>query len=53
VLSLKVGDKVTVGAATPTSIKLCVDSIPVHTTRAGRNGQRRAVQILGPAEEER
>ena len=50
VLGLKVGDSVSVGAATPTSIKLCVDSVPVHTTRAGRNGQRRAVQIVGPAE---
>ena len=53
VLGLKVGDKVSVGAATPTSIQLCVDSIPVHTTRAGRNGQRRAVQIVGPVEDQR
>ena len=51
VLGLNVGDKVSVGPATPTSIKLCVDSVPVHTTRAGRNSNRRAVQIIGPAEQ--
>jgi flagellar motor switch protein FliM len=50
VLALSVGDKVQVGPAAPASIKLCVDSVPVHTTRAGRNGHRRAVQILGPAD---
>jgi flagellar motor switch protein FliM len=50
VLGLTVGDRVTVGPASADSIKLCVDSVPVHTTRAGRNGHRRAVQILGPAE---
>jgi flagellar motor switch protein FliM len=49
VLALKVGDKVGIGPASPDSIKLCVDSVPVHTTRAGRNGHRRAVQILGRA----
>jgi flagellar motor switch protein FliM len=50
VLGLQIGDRVEVGPATPGSIKLCVDSVPVHTALAGRNGHRRAVQIVGLAE---
>jgi flagellar motor switch protein FliM len=28
------------------------DGVPVHRARAGRSGARRAIQILGPYEEE-
>ena len=53
VLALKVGDKVTLGPASQSDVILYAESVPVHRTRAGRNGAHRAVQIVEPAGGER
>jgi len=47
VLALRAGDIVRLGPAG--AITLFTDEVPVQLARPGRNGSRRAVQVLGPA----
>ena len=52
VLALKPGDIVKLGAAAGSQVTLYAEDVPVHSARPGRSGNRRAVQVLGPAREE-
>ncbi len=49
VLALRPGDVLRLGPAG--GITLFTDEVPVQLARPGRNGSRRAVQVLGPAKE--
>jgi flagellar motor switch protein FliM len=51
VLALKPGDVVRLDAAISRGVTIFADDQPVHRAAPGRNGMRRAVQVLGPAEE--
>jgi flagellar motor switch protein FliM len=53
VLALKPGDVVRLDGQAASGITLYADQVPVHRARPGRNGLRRAAQVLGPAEGER
>jgi flagellar motor switch protein FliM len=52
VLELKPGDVVRLDAEADAEVTLFADRTPVHRARAGRSGQRRAVQITAPVETE-
>jgi flagellar motor switch protein FliM len=51
VLGLKPGDVLRLGAPVSRGVTIYADDQPVHRGAPGRNGVRRAVQVLGPAEE--
>ena len=53
VLALKPGDVVRLDGQAARGITLYADQVPVHRARPGRNGRKRAVQVLGPVEEGR
>lgn len=53
VLALKPGDVVRLDGQAANGITLYADQVPVHRARPGRNGLKRAVQVLGPVEEGR
>jgi flagellar motor switch protein FliM len=53
VLALKPGDVVRLDGQAAGGITLFADQVPVHRARPGRNGRRRAAQVLGPVEEGR
>jgi flagellar motor switch protein FliM len=53
VLALQPGDVVKLGAAAGSQVTLFAEDVPVHTARPGRSGNRRAVQVIAPAEERR
>lgn len=53
VLALKPGDVVKLGAVAGSEVTLFAEDVPVHRARPGRSGNRRAVQILAPAERPR
>ena len=50
VLALKPGDVVTLDAEAGAEVTLFADRTPVHRAKAGRSGNRRAVQIVAPVE---
>jgi flagellar motor switch protein FliM len=51
VLALEPGDVLRLGAPVSRGVTIYADDQPVHRAAPGRNGVRRAVQVLGPAEE--
>jgi flagellar motor switch protein FliM len=51
VLALQPGDVVRLDAPISRGVTIFADDQPVHRAAPGRNGVRRAVQVLGPAEE--
>ncbi len=51
VLALQPGDVLRLGAPVSRGVTVYADDQPVHRGAPGRNGARRAVQVLGPAEE--
>ena len=53
VLAIKPGDVVKLGAAAGSEVTLFAEDVPVHSARPGRSGNRRAVQVVAPAEERR
>jgi flagellar motor switch protein FliM len=53
VLALKAGDIVRLDGQAAGGITLFADQVPVHRARPGRNGRKRAAQVLGPVEEGR
>jgi flagellar motor switch protein FliM len=53
VLALKPGDVVRLDGQATNGITLFADQVPVHRARPGRNGLKRAAQVLGPVEEGR
>jgi flagellar motor switch protein FliM len=53
VLALKPGDVVRLDGQAASGITLYADQVPVHRARPGRNGLKRAAQVLGPVEEGR
>lgn len=54
VLALRAGDILRLdGAAEEGAVTLYADAVALHRAKLGRNGRRRAVGILGPAEEDR
>jgi flagellar motor switch protein FliM len=53
VLALKPGDVVRLDGQAASGITLFADQVPVHRARPGRNGRKRAAQVLGPVEEGR
>ena len=53
VLALKPGDVLRLDGQAAGGITLFADQVPVHRARPGRNGLKRAAQVLGPAEEGR
>jgi flagellar motor switch protein FliM len=53
VLALKAGDVVRLDGQAAGGITLFADQVPVHRARPGRNGRKRAAQVLGPVEEGR
>jgi flagellar motor switch protein FliM len=53
VLALKPGDVVRLDGQAANGITLYADQVPVHRARPGRNGRKRAAQVLGPVEEGR
>ena len=53
VLALKPGDVVRLDGQAAGGITLFADQVPVHRARPGRNGLKRAAQVLGPVEEGR
>jgi flagellar motor switch protein FliM len=53
VLALKPGDVVRLDGQAGSGITLYADQVPVHRARPGRNGLKRAAQVLGPVEEGR
>ena len=53
VLALKPGDVLRLDGQTAGGITLYADQVPVHRARPGRNGLKRAAQVLGPVEEGR
>jgi flagellar motor switch protein FliM len=50
-LALKPGDVLRLGAPVSQGVTIFADDQPVHRAAPGRNGVRRAVQVLGPAGE--
>jgi flagellar motor switch protein FliM len=53
VLSLRPGDVLRLdGAAEEGAVILYADAVALHRAKLGRNGRRRAVGVLGPADEE-
>ena len=46
VLALRPGDVVRLGAPAEAGVTLYADTIPLHRARPGRNGNRRAVEVL-------
>lgn len=53
VLALRAGDILRLdGAAEEGAVTLYADAVALHRAKLGRNGRRRAVGILGPAEED-
>jgi flagellar motor switch protein FliM len=53
VLRLQPGDVVRLDAEADAEVTLYADRTPIHRARAGRSGQRRAVQITNPVEPSR
>jgi flagellar motor switch protein FliM len=53
VLALKPGDIVRLDGPAAGGITLYADQVPVHRARPGRNGRKRAAQVLRPVEEGR
>jgi flagellar motor switch protein FliM len=53
VLALKPGDVVRLDGQAAGGITLYADQVPVHRARPGRNGLKRAAQVLRPVEEGR
>jgi flagellar motor switch protein FliM len=53
VLALRPGDMVRLDGQAASGITLFADQVPVHRARPGRNGRKRAAQVLGPVEEGR
>jgi flagellar motor switch protein FliM len=53
VLALAPGDVITLDGALADGVTVFADAVPVHRARPGRSGQRRGVQIVGPAQEGR
>ena len=53
VLALKPGDVLRLDGQAASGITLYADQVPVHRARPGRNGLKRAAQVLGPVEEGR
>ena len=53
VLALKPGDVVRLDGQAAGGITLYADQVPVHRARPGRNGLKRAAQVIGPVEEGR
>ena len=53
VLALKPGDVLRLDGQAAGGITLYADQVPVHRARPGRNGLKRAAQVLGPVEEGR
>jgi flagellar motor switch protein FliM len=53
VLALKPGAVVRLDGQAAGGITLFADQVPVHRARQGRNGLKRAAQVLGPVEEGR
>jgi flagellar motor switch protein FliM len=53
VLALKPGDVVRLDGHAASGITLFADQVPVHRARPGRNGLKRAAQVLGPVEDGR
>ena len=53
VLALKPGDVVRLEGQAANGITLFADQVPVHRARPGRNGLKRAAQVLGPVKGER
>jgi flagellar motor switch protein FliM len=53
VLTLQPGDVVRLDGKAASGITLFADQVPVHRARPGRNGRKRAAQVLGPVEEGR
>jgi flagellar motor switch protein FliM len=49
VLMLRPGDLLRLDAPAEAGITLYAGQVPVHRARPGRNGARRAAQVLGPA----
>jgi flagellar motor switch protein FliM len=52
VLALKPGDVVSLGIPVDAAMGLRADDVLLHHVRPGRHGRARAIQILGPAEEQ-
>jgi flagellar motor switch protein FliM len=52
ILRLKPGDVIKLDGRADSEITLFADRTPVHRARGGRSGKHRAVQILGPVEEQ-
>jgi len=52
VLQLQPGDVVKFGAPAGSQVTLFAEDVAVHHARPGRSGSRRAVQVLGPVENE-
>jgi flagellar motor switch protein FliM len=50
VLALKPGDVVKLGGAAGSQVTLFAEDVPIHSARPGRNGSRRAVQVVAPYE---
>jgi flagellar motor switch protein FliM len=53
VLALEPGDVIRLDGQAAGGITLFADQVPVHRARPGRNGLKRAAQVLGPVEEGR
>lgn len=53
VLALKPGDVVRLDGQAANGVTLFADQVPVHRARPGRNGLKRAAQVLGPVKGER
>lgn len=51
VLALRVGDVLRLDAREPSTVTLFAGDLPVHRARPGRSARRRAVQVLGRADE--
>jgi flagellar motor switch protein FliM len=51
VLALRPGDLVRFDASAADGVTVYADNVPVHRARPGRSGRRRAVQVLGRAQE--
>jgi flagellar motor switch protein FliM len=52
VLALKPGDVVRFDGQAASGVTLFADQVPVHRARPGRSGLKRAVQVLGPVEDQ-
>jgi flagellar motor switch protein FliM len=53
VLALRPGDVLTLDGQVAAGVTLYADQVPVHRARPGRSGSKRAVQVVGPVEEQR